>query len=98
VRTGEGALNELGQPIVANYTTAKRIVLNWQMELKPEATIQLIDQPTIVNSASGQRPVENLVGSGISRSYGGMQPFAFAIMGTNWWAINALIVGPYRTH
>jgi len=34
----------------------------------------LLDQPTIVNNAAGQRPVENIVGSPVSRRYGGMQP------------------------
>jgi predicted RNase H-like nuclease len=49
-------------------------VQDWQTELKPTATLQFLDQPTIVNNARGQRPVENLVGSAISRRYGGMQP------------------------
>lgn len=34
----------------------------------------LLDQPTIVTNATGQRPVENLVGSPVSLRYGGMQP------------------------
>ena len=34
----------------------------------------LLDQPTIVKNATGQRPVENLVASSVSLRYGGMQP------------------------
>ena len=34
----------------------------------------LLDQPTIVTNAAGQRPVENIVGSPVSLRYGGMQP------------------------
>lgn len=34
----------------------------------------MLDQPTIVRNATGQRPVENLVGAPISLRYGGVQP------------------------
>ena len=40
----------------------------------PTATIVLLDQPTIVNNTTGQRPVENIVASAVSLRYGGMQP------------------------
>jgi predicted RNase H-like nuclease len=40
----------------------------------PTATIVLLDQPTIVKNAAGQRPVENIVGSAVSLRHGGMQP------------------------
>ena len=40
----------------------------------PTSTIILLDQPTIVKNLTGQRPVENIVGSAISRRRGGMQP------------------------
>lgn len=38
------------------------------------ATVQLLDQPTIVNNATGQRTVENIVSSLVSLRRGGMQP------------------------
>lgn len=34
----------------------------------------LLDQPTIVGNGTGQRPVENIVGSSVGLRYGGMQP------------------------
>jgi len=34
----------------------------------------LLDQPTIVTNTAGQRPVENVVASLVSRRFGGMQP------------------------
>jgi predicted RNase H-like nuclease len=69
-----GELDELGPPIIVQYAEAERIVRDWQFRLKPTATVHLLDQPTIVNNATGQRPVENIVGSLVSRRYGGMQP------------------------
>jgi predicted RNase H-like nuclease len=53
---------------------AEGVILKWQEECRPTATIVLIDQPTIVNNPTGQRPVENIVSSPISRRYGGIQP------------------------
>jgi predicted RNase H-like nuclease len=50
------------------------MILKWQSEHAPNATIVLLDQPTIVKNASRQRPVENIVGSAVGRRYGGMQP------------------------
>lgn len=74
LRDENGTFNELGTPQVVNYLQAERTILDWQTQIKPGATIVLLDQPTIVNNDSGQRPVENLVGSPVSRRYGGMQP------------------------
>jgi predicted RNase H-like nuclease len=65
---------ELGLPRTVNYREAEALILQWQFEQVSTATIVLIDQPTIVKSAMGQRPVENLVGSPVSLRYGGMQP------------------------
>ena len=65
---------ELGPPNIANFGEARAIILNWQAEMKPTATVVLLDQPTIVNNATGQRPVENIVSSSVSRRYGGVQP------------------------
>jgi predicted RNase H-like nuclease len=70
----DGSLEELGPPLVANYSEAERIVVKWQAEQEPASTILLLDQPTIVLNPSGQRPVENIVASAVSRRHGGMQP------------------------
>ena len=72
--THDGILHDLGPPQTANYPEAEETILQWQAEFLPVATIILLDQPTIVRNASGQRPVENIVGSAVSRRYGGMQP------------------------
>lgn len=74
LRVDDGTIRELGSPRVVNYVEAESRILAWQSEQKPEATLVLLDQPTIVKNASGQRPVENLVGSPVSRRYGGVQP------------------------
>jgi len=74
LRADNGRFQELGPPQVVNYTEAENTILAWQAQRKPAATIVLLDQPTIVKNAAGQRPVENLVGSAVSLRYGGMQP------------------------
>jgi predicted RNase H-like nuclease len=71
-RRNDGGYQELGPPMVANFADAERLVRHLQEEWKPTNTVQLLDQPTIVNNATGQRPVENIVGSAVSRRYGGM--------------------------
>jgi predicted RNase H-like nuclease len=70
----DGTFRELGPPRSADYDEAQVVILNWQAEMVPKATVVLLDQPTIVNNAAGQRPVENIVGSPVSLRYGGMQP------------------------
>lgn len=70
----DGTFLELGPPRIVNYNEAEGVILEWQAKQLPTATIVLLDQPTIVKNAAGQRPVENLVGSPVSRRYGGMQP------------------------
>ena len=74
VRFSDGTYSELGSPVTANYAQAEAIIRSWQTELSPAQTIVLIDQPTIVPNSAGQRPVENIVCSAVSRRYGGMQP------------------------
>lgn len=69
-----GTFQGLGAPQIVDYRKAERVSLNWQAEQTPTATIVLLDQPTIVKNATGQRPVENIVGSLVSLRYGGMQP------------------------
>lgn len=74
IRHGNGSFQPLGLPFVANFDAAERAIKAWQAEHTIERTIVLIDQPTIVREATGQRPVENIVASPVSRRFGGMQP------------------------
>jgi predicted RNase H-like nuclease len=70
----DGTLWELGRPQIANFTEAADAIHEWQHTERPAGTIVLIDQPTIVKNAAGQRPVENLVASPVGLRYGGIQP------------------------
>jgi predicted RNase H-like nuclease len=70
----DGTFHELGPPWIVDYPQAEGIILKWQAEQVPTATMVLLDQPTIVTNPEGQRPVENIVGSPVSLRYGGMQP------------------------
>jgi predicted RNase H-like nuclease len=81
IQRDDGTYRELGPPQVADYAQAEAAILKWQVNETPTATIVLIDQPTIVKNATGQRPVENLVGSPVSLRHGGMQPASTARTG-----------------
>jgi len=70
----DGTFQSLGAPQIVDYREAEAVLLKWQAKQAPMATIILLDQPTIVNNASDQRPVENIVGSPVSLRYGGIQP------------------------
>ena len=70
----DGTFNELGPPRIGDYSQAHGVILQWQTEQLPTSTIVLLDQPTIVENPTGQRPVENIVGSVVGRRRGGMQP------------------------
>jgi predicted RNase H-like nuclease len=70
----DGTFRELSLPESANFHEAEAAILKWEAEQNPTATIILLDQPTIVKNAKGQRPVEHIVGSSVSLRYGGMQP------------------------
>jgi predicted RNase H-like nuclease len=74
IRFNDGTFHGLGSPQVVNYREAEAVILKWQAEQVPTATIVLLDQPTIVRNAAGQRPVESIVASPVSLRYGGMQP------------------------
>jgi predicted RNase H-like nuclease len=65
---------ELGPPLIANFHQVKALIRGWQYDRTPDRVLILIDQPTIVPNATGQRPVENTVSSSISKRRGGMQP------------------------
>lgn len=74
LRLDNGTFREIGLPHIVDYREAETVIRLWQAEHVPAATIILLDQPTIVNNASGQRPVENIAASAVSLRYGGMQP------------------------
>jgi predicted RNase H-like nuclease len=74
IRRFDGTYRELGFPEPVAFGDAERAVLRWQAEESPEATIVLLDQPTIVRNSAGQRPVENIVASPVSLRFGGVQP------------------------
>ncbi|WP_027949576.1 DUF429 domain-containing protein [Haliea salexigens] len=74
LRSDDGEIQELGLPLAVNYREAEHAIIEWQAHHAPANTIVMLDQPTIVSNAAGQRPVENLVGSPVGRRYGGMQP------------------------
>lgn len=74
VRETDGRWRSLGPPIQADFLTAERQILGWQDAEAPSATLVMLDQPTIVQNDTGQRPVENIVASPVSLRYGGVQP------------------------
>ncbi len=74
IRHDNGEFQPLGLPFVANFDVAEQAIMAWQAAHTFERTIIFIDQPTIVMNANGQRPVEHIVASLVSRRYGGMQP------------------------
>jgi addiction module HigA family antidote len=69
-----GKFRELDPPLEANYLEAENLISRWQDEHSAETAIILLDQPTIVRNAIGQRPVESICGSPVGRRYGGMMP------------------------
>jgi predicted RNase H-like nuclease len=70
----KGAVRELGLPRLVQYADAGDVICSWQSEHAPSSTLVLLDQPTIVANDTGQRPVERIVCSAVSRRRGGMQP------------------------
>ena len=74
LRDAGGAYHELGRPRVASFDEALRSIQRWQTDFAPSRTIILLDQPTVVPNATGQRPVENIVAGPVSRRFGGVQP------------------------
>lgn len=70
----DGAFQEFGPPRRVDYRQAEVIISQWQKMWSPASTIVLLDQPTIVENATGQRPVEHIVCSAVSLRHGGMQP------------------------
>lgn len=74
LRIEDGTLHELGSPEVADFLSAEEIILGWQGQHSPTTTLVLLDQPTVVNNATGMRPVEKLVASPVCRRKGGVQP------------------------
>ena len=74
LRSADGTIEELGDPCSVRYPEATQVIRDWRERLDPTHTLLLLDQPTIVRNATGQRPVEGIAGSPIGRHGGGMQP------------------------
>lgn len=74
LRLGDGTFHELGLPLIADYSQARSAIFKWRDESSVTSTIILLDQPTIVENATGQRIVEKIVSSAVGRRRGGMQP------------------------
>lgn len=74
LRHDDGTCEELGRPRRVDYREAESQIDTWQADRNPSATVVLLDQPTIVTNPSGQRPVERIASSPVSRRRGGMQP------------------------
>lgn len=72
--TKHGGFRSLGHPKPVDHAQAVATILRWQECHTPSSTLVLLDQPTIVQNPTGQRPVENIVGSLVSRRRSGMQP------------------------
>jgi predicted RNase H-like nuclease len=70
----DGSFCEFGPPQNVDFRAAEDAICEWQAALAPTSTVVLLDQPTIVKNATGERPVENLVRSPVGRRHGGMQP------------------------
>lgn len=74
VRQACGAWRELGPPEAASFPEAGDRIREWKAREAPATTVVMLDHPTIVPNRDGQRPVENLVASPVSRARGGVQP------------------------
>ena len=70
----DGTLLELGPPEPASYAGATERIAGWQRDHRPARTLVMLDQPTLVPNAAGQRPVERIVCSPVSARRSGMQP------------------------
>ena len=66
--------SKLEEPQVVNFEGAKTLIHKLQQQHSPEQTVIFIDQPTIVKNERGSRQAEKIVGSPVSRRYGGVQP------------------------
>jgi predicted RNase H-like nuclease len=70
----EGGIHELGCPTSVCYEDAASIVQGWKEKHRPSSTLILLDQPTVVQNESGQRPVEQIVCAGVGTRRGATQP------------------------
>ena len=74
VRSCDGSFRDLGEPRTADFGDAGEAIAEWQSKEGAARTLVLLDQPTIVPNSTGQRVVDHLVSSPVSRRHGGMQP------------------------
>lgn len=70
----DGTFHEIGEPLIANYRGAERVIARWQAQFPTASTLIMLDQPTIVVNRGSQRPVEGIVAPSVSVRLGGMQP------------------------
>ena len=63
----DGGVLELDGPLLVTFPDAREQIHTWQRAHAPSVTNILIDQPTIVTNTAGQRCVEHLVSSPVSR-------------------------------
>ncbi|MEM6782435.1 MAG: DUF429 domain-containing protein [Bacteroidota bacterium] len=70
----DGRVRALGPPRPADFPAAEQAIQAWRDAEGVDATLILLDQPTIVPNETGQRPVENIVAGPVSRRFGGVQP------------------------
>ena len=70
----DGTFREVGPLQTADYREAAAVILNWQSEENPAATVVLLDQPTYREERHWTLLVENLVGSPVSLHMAALQP------------------------
>jgi len=74
LRNSDGRFIEFGEPAIADFDSATRMLWDWQKNENPSSTLILIDQPVVVTNKTGQRPIERIVSSAVCKRRGGMQP------------------------
>jgi predicted RNase H-like nuclease len=70
----DGTFRCVSKPRTCDFSQALSQIAEWQAAYKVGATVVLLDQPTIVPNALGQRPVENIVSPCVGLRFGGVQP------------------------
>ena len=73
LRESDGTVREAELPKRADFGEAASMIDEWKDTYRPDSTVILIDKPIIVNNATGQRPVEQIVSSSVGKRRGGMQ-------------------------
>ena len=74
LRHQDGSFRDLGSPRLVDFQEAESAIRMWQVEHVPTSTLILLDQPTVVENATGQRPVEHIACASVSVRRGGVRP------------------------